>query len=91
MYKIIQLLLCTFFLSCNQPSISTMKINLDYSETPHLEQWGKDAQQLLLEWIPKIGESLGVDKLPNEINLVLQNSDEGIAYADSNKIVVSSH
>ena len=29
-----------------------MTVNLDYSETPHLEKWGKEAKQLLLDWFP---------------------------------------
>jgi hypothetical protein len=86
-----KILLCIFLLSCNQPEIPIIKINLDYSETPHLKEWGKDAQQLLLKWVPQIGQILDENNIPDEINLVIQNSDEGIAYADSNKIVVSSH
>ena len=92
MNKIFVGLISIIVFSCNSPTQSPIiKVNLDYSETPHLENWGKDAKILLEEWVPKTADILKIEKYPHEINLVLQKSDEGIAYADSNKIVVSSH
>ena len=57
-----KILLCILLLSCNQPEILILKVNLDYSETPHLEECGKDAQQLLLKWVPQIGQILDEKK-----------------------------
>ena len=50
-----------------------MRVNLDYSETPHLEKWGKEAKQLLLDWIPKVSNLLEDKNSPDEINLIFQN------------------
>ena len=36
-------------MSCNKPIESTLNVTLDVSEVPELEQWGKEAQQLLME------------------------------------------
>ena len=54
MYRIIPIILGLFFISCNNSVSKEMRVNLDYSETPHLEKWGKEAKQLLLDWIPKV-------------------------------------
>ena len=78
-------------MGCKKPFESNLKVILDVSEVPELEQWGKEAQQLLMEWIPITGKILDVAEFPPVINLIIQKSDKGIAYADSNKIVVSSH
>lgn len=78
-------------MSCNKPIEFTLNVTLDVYEVPELEQWGKEGQQLLMEWIPITGKILDVTEYPRVINLIIQKSDEGIAYADSNKIVVSSH
>ena len=43
-----------------------------------------------MEWIPIIYKILDVAEYPNEINLIIQKSDKGIAYTGSNKIIVSS-
>lgn len=91
MFRILPIILGLFFTSCDKTDIKKLIVNLDYSETPHLEKWGEDAKQLLLDWIPKISNLLEDKNFPDEINLVFQKSEEGIAYADSNKIVVSSH
>ena len=92
MYKILIGLISCLIFSCNSSNqLTNIKVNLEYSETPHLEKWGKDAKLLLEEWVPKTAKILNIENYPQEINLVLQNTDEGIAYADSNKIVVSSH
>lgn len=66
-------------------------VNLDYHEVAELVQWGMTAQNLILEWVPKISAIFADRNFPQTINLKLQNSEEGIAYADSNNIVVSSH
>ena len=91
MFRIILTILGLFFISCNNSISKELTVNLDYSETPHLEKWGKEAKQLLLDWIPKVSILLEDSNFPDEINLIFQDSDEGIAFADSNKIVVSSH
>ena len=36
-------------MSCNKPIEFTLNVILDVSEVPELEQWGKEAQQLLME------------------------------------------
>ncbi|MBC8312384.1 MAG: hypothetical protein H8E72_08755 [Candidatus Marinimicrobia bacterium] len=68
-----------------------ISVSVDTTETPHLSQWGNDAQQLLLKWVPLTSQIFDDYNFPLSIELKIQNSEEGIAYADSNKIVVSSH
>ncbi len=76
--------------SCHAP-YQPFKVILNYEEVPHLQKWGYDAQELIRIWAPQIGKMLAMDTYPREIHLTLVKSEEGIAFADSNSITVSSH
>ena len=67
-----------------------MSINLNVSQVPRLENWGIQAKNLITIWCPRIAPVLDVEEYPHNIDFTLQKSDEGIAYADSNAITVSS-
>ena len=75
-------------------SVSTGKpvITLDASETPNLAKWAEEARDLMVEWQPRLSNLMPSKfDLPDTISLIMKKTDEGIAYADGNTIVVSSH
>jgi hypothetical protein len=73
-----------------------LEVELDTSQVadkPALVQWGEDAKALMEEWHPRLVNLLqtpGFEPL-YEVRLVIRDSDEGIAFAQGNHIVVSSH
>jgi len=83
-------LLTIIILSCHKP-FKPIEVNLDITQVPHLKSWGYQAKELIIIWSPRISQILDVEEYPHNIELTLQKSDEGIAYADSNAITVSSH
>ncbi len=83
-------ILLTIFISCHKP-YEPVSVNLNVSQVPKLEDWGIQAKNLITIWSPRIARILDVGDYPHNIDLTIQKSDEGIAYADSNAITVSSH
>lgn len=73
-----------------------LEVELDTSQVadkPELVQWGEDAKRLMEEWHPRLMNMLqtpGFETL-YEVRLVIRDSDEGIAFAQGNRVVVSSH
>ncbi len=69
-----------------------IKINLDTSEVPELETWGKEAQDLIVEWYPRMVNLLGSENYqpPREMGLKFRNSKEGVAHTIKDQITVSS-
>ena len=68
-------------------------VQLDTTEVPELRSWGEAAQDLLLEWHPRIANLLpskGFDA-PKRIELRLRKSDKGIGGTSGHRIGVSSH
>ena len=91
-YRLIQIIgvLLIGMVSCHKPYIP-VKVKLNVEAAPHLTAWGNQAKQLIGIWAPKIARIFDNDNFPHDIDLVIQKSEDGIAYTDSNKIVVSSH
>ncbi len=83
-------MLVYIFHSCHTP-YQPIKVNLNYKEVPHLQNWAHDAKELILIWTSRIGKTLDIDTYPRNIDLNIIKSEEGIAFADSNSITVSSH
>ena len=83
-------LILIFIISCHKP-YESVSVNLNVSQVPQLENWGIQAKNLITIWCPRIARVLDVEEYPHNIDFTLQKSDEGIAYADSNAITVSSH
>ena len=83
-------LILIFIISCHKP-YESVSVNLNVSQVPRLENWGIQAKNLITIWCPRIARVLDVEEYPHNIDFTLQKSDEGIAYADSNAITVSSH
>ncbi len=73
-----------------------LEVELDTSQVadkPALVQWGEDAKALMEEWHPRLVNLLqtpGFEPL-YEVRLVIRDTDEGVAFAQGNRIVVSSH
>ena len=83
-------LILIFIISCHKP-YELVSVNLNVSQVPRFENWGIQAKNLITIWCPRIARVLDVEEYPHNIDLTLQKSDEGIAFADSNAITVSSH
>ena len=83
-------LILIFIISCHKPCES-VSVNLNVSRVPRLGNWGFHAKELIKLWSPRIARILDIEDYPHNINLTIQKSDEGIAFADSNAITVSSH
>ena len=83
-------LILIFIISCHKP-YESVSVNLNVSQVTQLENWDIQAKNLITIWCPRIARVLDVEEYPHNIDLILQKSDEGIAYADSNAITVSSH
>ena len=83
-------LLLIIIISCHKPCES-VSVNLNVSRVPRLGNWGFHAKELIKLWSPRIARILDIEDYPHNINLTIQKSDEGIAFADSNAITVSSH
>ena len=68
-------------------------IELDISETPHLEEWGEEARGLLERWYPRLDNLLPTDGFvpPRTVRLRIKKTDEGIAETSGATITVSSH
>ena len=69
----------------SQTDAPSIKIEIDVSEVPELKPWAEKAQELLIEWHPKI-TSLLVDKdddftPPNQVTLYFKKQEKGIAHA----------
>ena len=77
-------------ISCHKP-YESVGVNLNVTQVPQLENWGFHAKELITLWAPRIAIILDIEKYPHNIDLTIQKSDEGIAFADSNAITVSSH
>ncbi len=83
-------LLIIIIISCHKP-YEPVSVNLNVNQVPHLKYWGFQAKDLITIWSPRIARILDAEEYPHNIDLTLQKSDEGIAYADSNSITVSSY
>jgi hypothetical protein len=69
-----------------------VSVHLNVSQVPQLENWGFRAKELITLWSPRIVRILDIEDChPHNIDLTIQKSDDGIAFADSNAITVSSH
>ena len=79
-----------FIISCHKP-YESVSVHLNISQAPQLENWGLHAKELITLWSPRIARILDIEDYPHNIDLTIQKSDEGIAFADSNAITVSSH
>lgn len=77
-------------MSCHKP-YESVNVKLNIEEVPHLNNWGIQAKNLITIWSPRIARILDIEDFPHNIDLTIQKSDEGIAYADSNAITVLSH
>jgi len=83
-------LLIIIIISCHKP-YESVSVHLKVSQVPQLENWGFHAKELIKLWSPRISRILDIEDYPHNIDLTIQKSDEGIAFADSNAITVSSH
>ena len=83
-------LFLVFIISCHKP-YEPVSVRLNISQAPQLENWGVHAKELIKLWSPRVAKILDVQKYPHNIDLTIQKSYEGIAFADSNSITVSSH
>ena len=83
-------LLIIIIISCHK-SYESVSVHLKVSQVPQLENWGFHAKELIKLWSPRISRILDIEDYPHNIDLTIQKSDEGIAFADSNAITVSSH
>ncbi|MFI4861537.1 MAG: basic secretory protein-like protein [Phycisphaerales bacterium JB063] len=73
-----------------------LEVELDTTQVqdkPELVAWGESARDLMIEWHPRLVNMLPTKDFETlyEVRLVIQNSNEGVAYAQGNRIVVSSH
>ena len=83
-------LLIIIIISCHKP-YESVSVHLKVSQVPQLENWGFHAKELIKLWSSRIARILDIEDYPHNIDLTIQKSDEGIAFADSNAITVSSH
>ncbi|MCM8529175.1 MAG: basic secretory family protein [Lentisphaeraceae bacterium] len=69
-----------------------VKIEVDVSEVPHLENWAMDAKALMLKWYPRIINLLPTkgQEYAKTVKLKIKKTDEGIAYASGNTVTVCS-
>ena len=79
-----------FIISCHKP-YESVSVHLNISQAPQLENWGFHAKELITLWSARIALILDIEDYPYNIDLTIQKSNEGIAFADSNTIRVSSH
>ena len=79
-----------FIISCHKP-YESVSVHLNINQAPQLEDWGLYAKELITLWSPRIARILDVEDYPHNIDLTIQKLDDGIAFADSNAITVSSH
>ena len=64
--------ICMIYSETND--ISDVKVTLNIQETPELRQWGEIAQQLSIEWLPRITNLLSSKGFtaPDHIELELK-------------------
>lgn len=74
-------------------SAAPAQVKLDFTEVPHLKQWGKDVQAVLVEWHPRISNLLaskGFDP-PTELSVRIRDTEQGIGATQGTRITLSSH
>ncbi len=71
---------------------TALKITLDTSEVPHLQEWGEDAKARIEEWHPRLVNMIPSQQFtpPTEITLRIRKTDRGVAATSGRKITVSS-
>ncbi|MEM1070734.1 MAG: basic secretory protein-like protein [Planctomycetota bacterium] len=77
-------------LRADDPSI---RVQLDTSEVPHLDDWGQEAKQLIMRWHPRIENLLPTRnvKAVDRVKLRLKKSDKGVGATSGSTITISSH
>lgn len=93
----IALILCVYLSDAAraQDRPAEVTVELDVSQVqdqPKLVEWGERACELILEWHPRIVNLLATKGFEptTEIHLTIRKSDEGVAHASGNRIVVMS-
>jgi hypothetical protein len=89
----VTLVLCCLLASLVQAEEQDVRVELDTSEVPHLEQWGEEARALALRWYPRVDNLLATKdfQAPRSVKLTIRKSEEGVAATSGSSIVVSSH
>lgn len=90
--------LLTVLISAPEPRLAEYPQAVDYSITvdtsavPELDEYGKKVEALAREWYPKIVEMLPSEgfQAPQNVTIVFEKNDEGVAYAAGSRIVCSS-
>lgn len=88
----IALCLLTLFNACQAQADNKPQVSLDVSQVPELQQWGRDAKELAQRWHPRIKNLLASKDFEptNSLKITIIDSDQGIAHAAGNNIVVFS-
>jgi hypothetical protein len=72
--------------------LAQVRVTVDTSQVPELEEWGRKAKALCEEWYPKMSEFLATEGFtpPREVHLVFEKDKKGVADTVGNRIRVAA-
>lgn len=81
------------FAQQEKKSSPALTVTLNAEQVPHLQPWGEQARELMIEWHPRLSNMLSSKGFEpaTEIHLMLKKTEKGVAATSGRTITVSSH